>query len=83
MEMSKFILRGDILTLQVRIDNEDYRFGVRWKIPEKPYDETWKLESYININTGKSNLKEEQIKLFMDTINAKRNWNLEDTVKTP
>ena len=83
MEMSKFILRGDILTLQVRIDNEDYRFGVRWKIPKKPYDETWELKSYININTGKSNLKEEQIKLFMDTINAKRNWNLEDTVKTP
>lgn len=78
MEMSKFILQGDILSLQVRIEGVDYRFGVRWKIPQKPYDETWKLESYCNIATGEKNLTQEQIKVFMDTINARWNWNVAD-----
>ncbi|KGK90147.1 hypothetical protein [Clostridium sp. HMP27] len=81
MEMSKFILHGDILSLQARIDGTDYRFGVKWKAPQKPYDETWELKSYCNILTGEKNLTEEQIRTFMDTINAKWNWNISDFEK--
>jgi hypothetical protein len=76
MEFSKFILHGDILSLQVKIDGSDYRIGVKWKDPEKQYDETWELKSYSNILTGEKDLTEEQIKIFMDTINARWNWNI-------
>ena len=78
MEMSKFILHGETLSLQVRIDGVDYRFGVMWKAPQKPYDETWILKSYCKIETGEKNLTDEQIKVFMGTINAKWNWNVID-----
>ena len=81
MDMSNFILRGDILSLEVRIDGENYRFSVRWSSPKKPYDETWKLISYCNVTTGEKNLSQKQITLFMDTINAKWNWNIEDFKK--
>lgn len=81
MEMSRFILNGDLLSLQVRIDGEDYRILVRWKVPQKPYDETWKLESYCKIANGEKNLSEGQIKSFMDTINARWNWNVADSQK--
>ncbi|BDG47273.1 hypothetical protein PspKH34_18340 [Parageobacillus sp. KH3-4] len=40
MEMSKFILHGDILIMKVKIDGGDYTFSIRWKAPKKPYDET-------------------------------------------
>ena len=81
MELSKFILHGDILSLQVRINGADYRFGVKWKETQKPYDETWELKSYCNILTGERNLTEAQIKVFMDTINARWHWNISDFQK--
>ncbi|AKA72030.1 hypothetical protein [Clostridium scatologenes] len=59
MEMKDFILNGDILSLQVKINGDNYRFLVRWKMPQKPYDETWKLEGYINVVTGEKDLTEE------------------------
>jgi hypothetical protein len=31
MEMRDFILHIDILSVEVKIDGNDYRFGVRWK----------------------------------------------------
>lgn len=81
MEMKNFILNGDILSLQVKIDNSNYRFMVRWKVPKKPYDETWKLEQYINIDTSEKDLTKEKIDKFMDTINAKWNWNIPNSQK--
>ncbi|AWI06780.1 hypothetical protein [Clostridium drakei] len=76
MEMKDFILNGDILSLQVKINEDNYRFSVRWKVPQKPYDETWKLEGYINVVTGEKDLTEEQVNKFIDTINARWNWNV-------
>lgn len=48
---------------------------VQWKVPEKPYDETWVLKSYANKLNGEKDLSKEKIQEFMDTINAK--WKLE------
>lgn len=81
MEMKDFILHGNILSLQVEINGIDYRFGVRWKIPQKPYDETWELKSYCNVETGEKDLTKEQIKAFMDIINPRWNWNMNDFTK--
>ncbi|BAD76009.1 MULTISPECIES: hypothetical protein [Geobacillus] len=81
MEMSKFILLGDILIMKVKIDGVDYTFSIRWKAPKKPYDETWKLVSYAKNSTGEKDLSEEQIKKFMDTVNPKMNWNIADFQK--
>ncbi|CAH0346702.1 MULTISPECIES: hypothetical protein [unclassified Bacillus (in: firmicutes)] len=79
MEMRHFILHGDnILSVEVTIDARDYRFGVQWKAPEKPYDETWVLKSYANKLNGEKDLSKEKIQEFMDTINAKWNWNVAD-----
>ncbi|WJQ15645.1 hypothetical protein QT238_09050 [Geobacillus stearothermophilus] len=81
MEMSKFILLGDILIMKVKIDGVDYTFSIRWKAPKKPYDETWELVSYAKNSTGEKDLSEEQIKKFMDTVNPKMNWNVADFQK--
>ncbi|ALF10673.1 hypothetical protein [Parageobacillus thermoglucosidasius] len=71
METSKFILHGDILIMNVKIDDVDYTFGIRWKAPKKPYDETWELVSYVKNSTGEKDLSEEQIKKFIDAVNPK------------
>jgi hypothetical protein len=78
MEMKDFILHIDILSVEVQIDGKDYRFSVRWKAPDKPYGETWILQTYANKLTGKKDLSKEQIKGFLETINAKWNWNMDD-----
>jgi hypothetical protein len=46
--------------------------------PDKPYGETWILQSYANKLTGEKDLSKEQIEEFLDTINAKWNWNMDD-----
>jgi hypothetical protein len=81
MEMKNFILHGDILSVEVKIDTIDYRFGIQWKAPEKPYGDTWVLKSYANKLTGEKDLSEEKIAMFLDTINAKWNWNMDDFKK--
>lgn len=78
MEMRNFILHGDILSVEAKINGSDYILGVQWKAPEKPYDETWVLKSYANKLTGEKDLSKDQIKEFLDTINAKWNWNVTD-----
>nr|WP_243647034.1 hypothetical protein [Scopulibacillus darangshiensis] len=75
--MKNFILHGDILSVEVKIEDVDYIFGVQWKTPEKPYGETWTLKSYCNKSTGKKDLSKREIEKFMDTINARWNWNME------
>jgi hypothetical protein len=81
MEMRDFILHRDILSVEVKIDGSDYRFGMRWKAPEKPYGDTWILQSYANKLTGEKDLSKEQIEEFLDTINARWNWNMDDCKK--
>lgn len=81
MEMRNFILHGDILSVEAKINGRNYILGIQWKAPEKPYDETWVLKSYANKLTGEKDLSKEQIKEFLDTINAKWNWNLSDYKK--
>jgi hypothetical protein len=81
MEMRNFILHGDILSVEAKINGSDYRLGVQWKVPEKPYDETWVLKSYVNKLTGEKDLSKEQVKEFLDTINVKWNWNVSDFKK--
>jgi hypothetical protein len=81
MDMRSFILHGDILSVEVSIDGNDYRFGVQWKAPKKPYGDTWKLKSYANKLTGEKDLSEEKIAEFLDTINANWNWNMNDFKK--
>ena len=76
--MRNFILHRDILSLHVEINDSEYTFGVKWVPPKKPFDETWELKSYCNNATGTKDLTEEQIKDFMDTINAKWNWNIKE-----
>nr|WP_233096645.1 hypothetical protein [Fictibacillus halophilus] len=76
--MKDFILHKEILSVEVKIDGKDYRFGVRWKAPDRPYGETWILQSYANKVTGAKDLSKEQIKGFLETINAKWNWNMDD-----
>jgi hypothetical protein len=78
MEMRSFILHGDILSMEVKIDKSDYRFGVQWKKPKNPYDDTWILKSYANKSTGKKDLLKDKIADFLDTINANWNWNMND-----
>ena len=34
------------------MNENDYIFGVQWKAPEKPYDDTWVLKSYGNKLNG-------------------------------
>ena len=81
MEMRSFILHRDILSVEVSIDSNDYRFGVQWKAPKKPYDDTWILKSYANKLTGEKDLSEENITEFLNTINANWNWNMDDFKK--
>lgn len=79
MEMRNFVLHGhNILSVEATIDGNDYIFGVQWKAPEKPYDETWILKSYSNKSNGEKDLSKEKIDEFLDTINAKWNWNVAD-----
>ena len=78
MEMRSFILHRDILSVEVSIDSNDYRFGVQWKAPKKPYDDTWILKSYANKKKKKKDLSEEKIAEFLDIINANWNWNMDD-----
>jgi hypothetical protein len=78
MHMKNFILHGDILTVEVKMGDIDYIISVQWKAPEKPYGETWVLKSYANKLTGEKDLSQEKIDEFMDTINAKWNWNMAD-----
>lgn len=78
MEIRNLILhRDNILSIEVKIDESDYRFGVQWKAPEKPYDDTWVLKSYANKLNGTKDLSKEKIQEFLDTINAKWNWNVD------
>jgi len=81
MEMRSFILHRDILSVEVSIDSNNYRFGVQWKAPKKPYDDTWILKSYANKLTGEKDLSEENITEFLNTINANWNWNMDDFKK--
>lgn len=76
MQMRNFILHR--LSIEAEIEGNDYIFGVQWKAPEKPYDETWVLKSYVNKLTGNKNLSKEQIEQFLDTINARWNWKISD-----
>ncbi|ASK64177.1 hypothetical protein CFK37_19500 [Virgibacillus phasianinus] len=76
MDMRNFILHRDILSVEAKINESDYIFGVQWKAPEKPYDETWVLKSYANKLTGEKDLSQEKINGFLDAINAKWNWNV-------
>ena len=78
MHMRNFILHRDILSVEVEIEGNDYIFGVQWKAPEKPFDDTWVLKSYINKLTGNKDLSKEQVEEFLDVINAKWNWNIAD-----
>ena len=79
MEMRNLILQQrDILSIEVRIDDQDYIFGVQWKAPSQPYEDTWILKSYANKLNGAKDLSEEKIKEFLDTINANWNWNIND-----
>ena len=79
MEMRNLVLHGhNILSIEVKIDEKEYIFGVQWKAPEKPYDDTWVLKSYANKLNGAKDLSEERIQEFLDTINAKWNWNVDD-----
>lgn len=78
MEMRSFILNGDILSVEVSIDDNDYRLAVKWTAPKKPYGDTWILKSYANKLTGKKDLSEEKIAEFLDIINADWNWNMDD-----
>lgn len=78
MDMRSFILHGDILSVEVKINDSDYRFGVQWKVPKKPYGDTWELKSYANVLTGEKDLSKEKIAEFLDTINANWNWNMDD-----
>lgn len=59
MEMRDFILHRDILSVEVKIDGNNYRFGVRWKTPEKPYGDTWILQSL-----GKGFIKRKNQRVF-------------------
>ncbi|RBW70201.1 hypothetical protein DS031_08045 [Bacillus taeanensis] len=77
MQMRNFVLYGDILSVQVEIEDKDYTFGVKRKDPKKPYDDTWELKSYCNNAAGERDLKEEQIKEFMEVINPNWNWNID------
>ncbi|MDQ6600820.1 hypothetical protein [Bacillus salipaludis] len=79
--MRSFILHGDILSVEVKIDENEYRFGVRWKAPKKPYGDTWILEYYGNKLTGEKDLSKEKIAEFLNTINANWNWNMDDFKK--
>jgi hypothetical protein len=78
LDMRSFILHGDILSIDVKIDNSKYRFGVQWQKPKKPYDDTWILKSYANTLTGEKDLPKDKIVEFLDTINANWNWNMDD-----
>lgn len=79
MEMRNLILhRDNILSIEVKIDESDYIFGVQWKAPERPYDDTWVLKSYANKLNGAKDLSKEKIQEFLDTINAKWNWDVAD-----
>ncbi|NMD69389.1 hypothetical protein HHO41_03745 [Bacillus sp. DNRA2] len=81
MDMRSFILHGDILSVEVKINESDYRFGVQWKAPTKPYGDTWVLKSYANVLNGEKDLSEEKIAEFLDSINANWNWNMDDFKK--
>ncbi len=76
MEMRNFILNKDILTVEVTIDQADYLIGVQWLEPEKPFADTWILKSYANKKTGEKDLSDEKISAFLNTINARWNWNV-------
>ncbi|MBM7663544.1 hypothetical protein JOC85_004424 [Bacillus mesophilus] len=78
MDMSSFILHGDILSVEVKINGSEYRFVVQWKAPTKPYGDTWVLKSYANMLTGEKDLSEEKIAEFLNTINANWNWHMDD-----
>lgn len=65
MNMGNFILDGDILKVEAKMENVDYFFGVQWKAAEKPYGETWVLKSYANKVTGKKDLSQEKIDHFL------------------
>ncbi|WP_419955177.1 hypothetical protein ACN6MT_06375 [Neobacillus niacini] len=54
---------------------------MQWKVPKKPYGDTWNLKSYANKLTGEKDLSEEKIAGFLDTINANWNWNMDDFKK--
>ena len=61
----------------MKIDRSDYKVGVQWKAPEKPFGDTC-VKSYANVLTGEKNLSKEKIAEFLDTINANWNWNIDD-----
>lgn len=68
MQMRDFILHGDILSVKVKIDGNDYRFGIQWKTPRKPYGNTWILKYYFNKLTGEKDLSDEKITEFSTTF---------------
>ena len=37
MNMKSFILHGGILSVEVKIDGNDCRFSVQWKVPKKTF----------------------------------------------
>lgn len=76
MDMKNFELNGDILTVTVTIDGVGYWFSTRWKAPEKPYGDTWFLETYANQLTGKRDLSQEKITEFLNLINPRKNWDM-------
>jgi hypothetical protein len=78
---AKLLLHGDILSVEAKINGSDYILGVQWKEPKKLYDETWVLKSYANKLTGEKDLSKNQIKEFLNTINAKWNWNVTGFLK--
>lgn len=76
MEMKNFILHGDILSVEVRIEKNDYIFGIQWKTPKKAYDDTWILKSYSNKLNGEKDLSKEKINAFLEKVNANWNWHI-------
>lgn len=76
MEMKNFILHGNILSVEVRIEKKDYIFGIQWKAPETAYADTWVLKSYANKSNGEKDLSKDNIKAFLATVNANWNWHI-------
>ncbi|WP_404452219.1 hypothetical protein LG329_17965 [Virgibacillus necropolis] len=77
MHMKNFILHGNILIVEVKLNDTDYIIDVQWKEPREPYEETWELKSYSNKSTGAKDLPKEKIDEFLEAINAKWNWHIE------
>ena len=74
MNMKNFVLHGNILLLEVRLNEEDYVMNVKWNSPVEQFCDTWSLVSYCKKTTGEKDLSPNEINDFLKTINANWKW---------